>query len=340
MDLSPVMAFRVGDRSNVAEVRRAASERARALGWNDTACGESEIVASELATNLLKHARDGVIALASAPDAAAGGLLLVAIDRGPGIADLTRSFADGYSTAGSPGIGLGAVQRLAYRTDVLSAPDGTVLVAELRAPMPMDDSGTQSVAISVAGFGVPKEGELVSGDAWAYRWFERRLVILVCDGLGHGYEAAKAANRAVECFNSDGWETPKQLLELANETLKPTRGAAAAAVLIDSGARRARFCGVGNIVAGIVGPSRVQHLVSHNGILGTAPRIAEFEYEWPAGATLLMHSDGLTSRWPLARWEGVWSRHPALIAGMAYRDLARGTDDAVVVVATEHATAA
>jgi hypothetical protein len=80
-------------------------------------------------------------------------------------------------------------------------------------------------------------------------------------------------------------------------------------------------------------------MVSHNGILGTAPRIAEFEYAWPRNATLIMHSDGLSSRWHLQRWDGLWKRHPALIAGMAYRDLARGTDDAIVVVASEHAIA-
>ena len=191
----------------------------------------------------------------------------------------------------------------------------------------------------LAGFGVPKEGEAVSGDAWAHRWLDWRLAIIVCDGLGHGYQAARCSARAIECFNGNGWETPKQLLQLANEALRPTRGAAAAVAFIDPKGRRVRFCGVGNIVAGIVADGRAHHMVSHNGILGAASRIAEFEYAWPPGATLIMHSDGLSSRWPLQRWNGVWSRHPALIAGMVYRDLARGTDDAVVVVASEHAVA-
>ena len=338
MDLSDVTAFRVQDRSSVAEVRRAAGARARALGWNETACGESEIVATELATNLLKHAHEGIVALAGAPDAAAGGVLLVAVDRGPGIGNLSRSFGDGFSTSGSPGTGLGAIRRLAYETDVASAPEGTVLVAELRNRPPAAASAS-APRLRVAGFGVPKEGEAVSGDAWAHRWRGPDLAIVVCDGLGHGYEAAKAAARTVETFRTAAWETPKQALELANEALRPTRGAAAAVAVIDVGARRVRYCGVGNIVAGIVADDRAHHLVSHNGILGSAARFAEFDYAWPKGATLIMHSDGLSSRWQLPRWRGAWQRHPALIAGMAYRDLARGTDDAVVVVASEHATA-
>jgi anti-sigma regulatory factor (Ser/Thr protein kinase) len=334
MGMSAPAAFRINDRSNVAEVRRAAGARARELGWNTTACGETEIVATEVATNLVKHARDGVVALAGG--AHDDPLLVVAIDRGPGMPDLARSFTDGFSTSGSPGTGLGAIRRLSYQTDVSSAPDGTVMVAELRNRAKPSENAPARRPLRLAGFGVPKEGQLVNGDAWAYRWFGQTLAIMVCDGLGHGYEAAKAAERAIECFDGSGWETPKQALELANEALRPTRGAAAAVAFVDSLARRVRFCGVGNIVAGIIADEHAHHMVSHNGILGTAPRIGEFEYEWPAGATLIMHSDGLTARWPVARWSGLWRRHPALIAGIAYRDLARGTDDAVVVVASEH----
>lgn len=334
--MSVPTAFRVNDRSNVAEVRRAAGARARELGWSSTACGETELVATELATNLVKHARDGVVALASGADAQDGRLLVVAIDRGPGIPDIARSLADGYSTAGSPGTGLGAIRRLSYKTDVLSAPAGTVMIAELRNKGGSTDAAKDSRRVDIAGFGVPKEGEIVNGDAWAHRWFGQKLAIIVCDGLGHGYEASKAAARAIECFESDSWETPKQALELANDALRPTRGAAAAVALLDPADRRVRFCGVGNIVAGIASDEHAHHLVSHNGILGAASKIGEFEYDWPAGATLLMHSDGLSSRWQITRWNGVWHRHPALIAGLAYRDLARGTDDAVVVVASEH----
>jgi anti-sigma regulatory factor (Ser/Thr protein kinase) len=337
MGMSALLAFRIHDRSNVAEVRRAAGMRARALGWSPSACGETEIVATEVATNLVKHARDGVVALASALDGSLDDrLLVVAIDRGPGIADLARSFADGFSTSGSPGTGLGAIRRLSYQTDVVSAPDGTVMIAELRNRSTPTLVGGDRRPLRLAGFGVAKEGEVVNGDAWAHRWRGQTLAIIVCDGLGHGYEASKAAARAIECFDGDGWETPAQMLEIANEHLRPTRGAAVAVALVDAAHRRVRFCGVGNIVAGIVADDHARHLVSHNGIVGAALRIGEFEYEWPKGATLIMHSDGLTSRWPLAQWSSIWRRHPALIAGVAYRDLARGTDDAVVVVASDH----
>ncbi len=200
-----------------------------------------------------------------------------------------------------------------------------------------DASNASASRLRLAGFVVPKEGESISGDAWAHRWLGGRLAIMVCDGLGHGYEAGKAAARALECFNGDGWTTPKQLLEIAHDALRPTRGAAAAVAVLDPDTRSARYAGVGNIVAGVVADGGAHHWVSHNGILGAASRVAEFEYAWPRGASLIMHSDGLSSRWQLSRWEGIWRRHPALIAGIVYRDLARGTDDAVVVVVSEDA---
>jgi anti-sigma regulatory factor (Ser/Thr protein kinase) len=338
--MSPPTVVRITDRSSVAELRRAAGACARTLGWSDTACGESELVATEVATNLVKHARDGVVSLATDREAPGGSLLVVAVDRGPGMADVARSFADGFSTSGSPGTGLGAIRRLAHAIDVQSAPHGTVLVAELR-DRPSAGAERAQPSVRLAGFAVPKDGQVVNGDAWAHRWVDRRLEIIACDGLGHGYEAQRSASRAIECFEAGGWDTPKQFLELANEALRATRGAAVAVAQIDTRERRVRFGGVGNVVAGIVGADgRAHHLVSHNGILGTAPRLAEFEYAWPRGAILIMHSDGLSSRWPLERWHGIWSRHPALIAGTLYRDLARGTDDAAVVVALEDAAAA
>jgi hypothetical protein len=45
-----------------------------------------------------------------------------------------------------------------------------------------------------------------------------------------------------------------------------------------------------------------------------------------------MHSDGLSARWDLRKNALLRSRHPAVIAGVLYRDHARPRDDATVVV--------
>lgn len=252
--------------------------------------------------------------------------------------DVERCLVDGYSTSGSPGTGLGAVRRLAQRFDIDSSAEGTVIVAELRRG---ERAATSPREAEVAAFAVPKEGQSVNGDAWAWRPTSEGMALLVCDGLGHGLEAATAASRAVESFAQSSWRTPREALEHINDALGATRGAAAAVVVLDRDERRAHFCGLGNTTAAIVADGAMKHLVSHNGILGTPrPRLVEFEYAWPQNATVLLHSDGLSGRWSPSRWPELWSRHPALIAGTLYRDCARGTDDVVVVVAREHGNAA
>jgi hypothetical protein len=76
-------------------------------------------------------------------------------------------------------------------------------------------------------------------------------------------------------------------------------------------------------------------LVSHHGTLGAAQplRAQQFTYECPAGALLIMHSDGLAARWNLSDYPGLQQRHPAVVAGVLYRDKVRVRDDATVLVA-------
>ena len=73
-------------------------------------------------------------------------------------------------------------------------------------------------------------------------------------------------------------------------------------------------------------------MVSHNGTVGhIAPRIREFTYDFAGNPLVILHSDGLTSRWDLAAYPGLASQHPSLIAGVLLRDHRRARDDASVV---------
>jgi len=61
-------------------------------------------------------------------------------------------------------------------------------------------------------------------------------------------------------------------------------------------------------------------------------------FPWPAGALLIMHSDGLGTHWDLATYPGLAARHPGLIAAVLYRDYDRGRDDVSVVVIRNRGT--
>ena len=93
------------------------AERAR---MRESELGRVPLIVTELATNLLLHATGGEIIIRMLPAEAAPGLEIVALDRGPGIADLQRCMADGYSGGGTRGCGLGAVRRLSTEFDIYS----------------------------------------------------------------------------------------------------------------------------------------------------------------------------------------------------------------------------
>jgi hypothetical protein len=74
-------------------------------------------------------------------------------------------------------------------------------------------------------------------------------------------------------------------------------------------------------------------MVSHNGILGLKlVRKQQFEYDYALGDRVVMHSDGVSARWSLDAYPGLFVRHAAVIAAILYRDHARPRDDVTVVV--------
>jgi len=72
--------------------------------------------------------------------------------------------------------------------------------------------------------------------------------------------------------------------------------------------------------------------VSHPGTVGhELARIHEYDYAWPTGSLLILHSDGARTRWAVDAYPGLVRRDPALVAGVLYRDFERGNDDVTVV---------
>lgn len=318
----------VADASHVAEARRLVSQHARRAGMAEPRVAQLAIVVTELATNLLKHAGEGHILAGQYHDAEGAGLELLALDRGRGMADVGRCMDDGYSTAGSPGNGLGAVARLADEMRIYSRPGlGTAIMVRFRDAAPTGDRRTLLGAVVA-----PYPGELVSGDHWSISETTAGTTVMVADGAGHGLEAARAAETAVRTFHENADLPGTELMERIHRALMPTRGAAVAIARLDTAARMVRYVGVGNISGTLVCNGATRHMVSHNGTAGhLAPRIREFTYEFTASPLVILHSDGLTSRWDLATYPGLASQHPSLVAGVLLRDHRRGRDDASVV---------
>jgi anti-sigma regulatory factor (Ser/Thr protein kinase) len=332
LDRRETAAVCVEDASQVPAARRLAAELARGLDFDESAAGRVALVATELATNLVKHARQGEMLLSAIDRDGRLAVEILALDRGPGMPSVDRCLEDGYSTAGSPGTGLGAVRRLAGLLEVYSRPDGTALLARVGPSA----APARAEALAVSGISVACRGEERSGDAWDQERDAGRHTLLVVDGLGHGTDAAAAADACVAAFRQRARLAPGARVEALHAALRATRGAALAVVEIDPGRRLVRFAGLGNITASIYGEGPVRHLVSHHGTAGhVARKIGEYSYPWPPRGMLVVHSDGVATVRDLDRYPGLRQRDPGLVAGVLYRDLARRRDDATVLVARE-----
>lgn len=322
----------VTEQSQVAEARRRAAALAADLGGNATAVGNVSIIATELATNQVRHANGGEVFIQRWDDAEGTGIEMLALDRGRGMADVAGCFEDGYSTAGTPGNGLGAIMRLATMVDVWSRPGmGTALLVRVRlGPARRDPPPFVWGAVSQ-----PVAGEEECGDGWSVAYDRTRISFMVVDGLGHGPLAAKAAEATVRVFRERALkESPVGAVQSIHRSIASTRGAAAAIAEVRFEDSDLTFCGVGNIAATILQNGQLKKTVSMAGTLGHAMRTArEFSYPAAPGSVLIMHSDGLLTSWSLDSYPGLLTRHPALIAGVMYRDFKRGRDDATVLVA-------
>jgi anti-sigma regulatory factor (Ser/Thr protein kinase) len=326
----------IEDESNVGTARRSAAALSMRVGLGETERGAFAVIVTEAATNLARHAKEGFLALrvvGTPPDA---GVELLALDRSPGIHDIDRALADGYSTTGTAGHGLGAIRRMASEFDIYSSPDGgTALLARIwphsRA---RPRGGTRCYMDGVVC--VPQAGEWSCGDAWSLIRTPDGVQAVVVDGLGHGVEAARAADEALRIVREcEGW-SPARTIEAAHGPLRATRGAAIAVAEVVASERVLRFAGIGNISGSIVTRDGSRSLTSYNGTVGVALRkVQELTYPWPDDACLLLHSDGITSRARSDAYPGLAERHPAIVAGVIFRDFYRGRDDATVLVLRE-----
>lgn len=185
----------------------------------------------------------------------------------------------------------------------------------------------------------------VSGDAFWYVECGALLWALVVDGLGHGVQAAEPARLAVACVSRevqrlsgthfDPATSMHDMVVRTDECLRGTRGAALGLALLDAERGEGHFVGVGNVEMRVCGPRAPVRPVCTPGIVGarlTRVRVERFDYV--PGHVVILHSDGVSSRFEL----------DALLATDSLEDLADGlvathgeADDLTLLVVRHHA---
>ncbi|MGH6672781.1 MAG: anti-sigma regulatory factor [Xanthobacteraceae bacterium] len=322
----------VNDASQVAEARRQATALAGHNGFGEGDRGRAALVATELATNLVKHGGGGELLVGTYQDNDGTGIELVALDRGPGFANVAACLRDGHSSAGTAGNGLGAVVRQSHLVDIASWPGiGTAVLARLEAGPANPRRAAPHAGWGAVSLAMP--GQDVCGDSWSVSTSDSTVTLFLADGLGHGEDAAEAAVEAVRLFHRfDGHQVPT-LLDYVHGGLRSTRGAAVSIARFDPANRRVAFAGIGNVAGALAAQGGgVKRMVSMPGTAGhNARKIQAFDYPFDHGFIILA-SDGISTNWNLERYLGVQSVHPTLLAAMLYRDFGRRRDDATVLV--------
>lgn len=297
------------------------------------------VVITELASNGIKHAHDSSIIIKYIENSKRSGLEIIYMDKGPGF-DVEQVTHDGFSTAGSMGIGLGAIQRLSDECYIYSKPGkGTCIVCRLFVKRSNVPHSIQTLitrkAFEYSHICVAIAGQDYCGDDVAVYIHNNYCLCMVADGLGHGEYAHQAAVLAKDIFYDNIEKEPDDIIGKMHKALYTTRGAAVSIAKIIPDESKVVYAGIGNISGALIGQKRV-NMVSHNGTLGMDTiKIQTFIYPWNKNDILIMHSDGISAKWDLGEYQDVVYQDLSLISGVIFRDYHRPKDDASLLILKE-----
>lgn len=330
---------RVTDRSDAILAREETERRAAAAGFDETACEELRIVATELVTNLVKHADGGDLRIARLTTDDRSGVRIESLDDGPGIADVDEAFADGTSRVGSLGAGLGGVNRLVDELEVTpreGPTGGTHLVAD-RWVRPRYRAPT-SCPLAVGAASRPRSPGHPNGDAFVIKRWADNVLVGVIDGVGHGRPAHDAATTAKQYVEAHFDQSLASIFRGIERACTGTRGVVLALARFDWGGETLTFASVGN-VSYTVAARDSPRLRTRRGVLGSdAPDPMITENQWKPGYDMALYSDGLRSSWSWDDIDRSSDESASTLARHLLTELGKEDDDATVVVVTEATT--
>jgi len=128
-DSTQTWEIRIDKEADIVAVRQQVRELAKELRFDQFAVAALTTAASELSRNVWVHAQKGVARVSVVRNGRKVGVELELVDQGPGIANLERALAGGFSTSKSLGLGLSGTKRLVDEFHIESEPGrGTKVV--------------------------------------------------------------------------------------------------------------------------------------------------------------------------------------------------------------------
>lgn len=318
---------------------------ARRMGFNDAQRGNMVLVAAEMVSNQIKYAGGrGMLQIWQQPGPT---LDIVALDYGPGIANLAQAHQDGYSTSKTLGKGLGTIRTLSHESGIYTLPEVGVSGSQVWhgcvfwsrffpahksvAGGATADTTTARTQFNVGLFARALTDDRYNGDRIYVEQHPNTLRWLHLDGLGHGEMAQNATHNLADLL----LRSPEilQVLQLIDRQLSSTRGAVAMLTDLDLEEMRAQIVGVGDMRAATYIDDQLQNLAFAPGILGKehkTPRVTSFGLK--RQSTIITASDGIRRSWHETTFPGLLKQHPQLIAYVLGNIMGRASDDQSICV--------
>jgi surface antigen len=274
------------------------------------------LIATHAATGILRRAGTGTVLISELGSTQGAGVEIIALD--------------GVESGGRIAASVSDIEAMRAHSDEFEAYLPGPLPGAAMARMWSGTPPPEPERFGAAWHAYP--GQVENGDLWAFNADGGAFSLMVSDGLGHGPLAASASRKALGAFAENPSRSPFDQMARCHDALRDTCGAVLAVAQVSLAQRSVRFAGIGNISAMVVAEEGTAHLMSHNGVIGhSARKVQEFTVEAPDGALLIVHTDGLKSRWNLESYPGLLRTAPAIVCAVLMRDFRRGGDDACIV---------
>ncbi|MDT8447643.1 MAG: hypothetical protein RRB13_12190 [bacterium] len=332
VEKSDQVIFLISNKGEATLAKRRVRSFALDLGFADDLAEKLAIVVAELASNLLKHVGEGHLLVSRLREGEQFGIEIESVDQGPGLSALGDSFADGFSTAGTLGNGLGSINRIMDDLEMLPGHHkGLRIIARKWIHRPGKTAGLVCpFDIGVASRPHPKMS--VNGDNFLVRSGPDFSFACVIDGVGHGQFAFKAAISARNYLEGHFHKPMTQLFQGAARACASTRGAVMAALTLDWRTHRISFASVGNIEIRVKGPKSYS-FIHRRGVVGSRmPPFKPQEEVWEPGTLMVLFSDGIRTSWTWDEFADLYNEPSSKIASAMLNKLARDNDDATVMV--------
>lgn len=323
----------ISNAGEVIAIRRIAKEMAHDIGFDECTREEISLVVSELASNIIKYTKRGIITISPVCNEQCEGIMIEAEDDGEGFNEYT-ALKDGVSTSGTLGVGLGAVNRLMDEFDILQRENHTGTRIVCKRWLHDNSNHGEHCPFEFGVFSRPKPNESTNGDTFIIKNIYGATLVGVIDGVGHGVLANHAANAARQYIERHAESPLQDIFRGVERACSATRGVVMALVVLDWKKSTFRYASVGNIEAKIFSYKHEKpKFLVRRGIVGKqAPSPVVTENNWHSGDMLVLHSDGISAHW---NWNNFASylNHPAqVISEEIFNVMQKNHDDATIVI--------